>query len=105
MGAARARATDAERMVGLLVPAQASGRPVPAPLPALPARTLPAAGAPQSLLVDTARTDRSGRVSARRLLTALGWRPHIRRAGAGKLISPRPPTACSPTAASSPASR
>lgn len=41
----------------------------------LPALGLPAGTGPGSLLVQTARLDRSGRVNARGLLRALGWCP------------------------------
>jgi bifunctional DNA-binding transcriptional regulator/antitoxin component of YhaV-PrlF toxin-antitoxin module len=41
----------------------------------LPALGLPAGTGPGDLVVDSARLDRSGRVSARGLLRALGWSP------------------------------
>jgi hypothetical protein len=45
--------------------------PPPAVLPVLPARHLPTD--PDSALLDVARLDRSGRLSARGLLRAMGW--------------------------------
>jgi hypothetical protein len=42
-------------------------------MPVLPARRLPTG--PDTPVLDVARLDRSGRVSARPLLAALGWRP------------------------------
>ena len=62
-----------EQLIGALIPA---ARPVPVtdppPLPALAALRLPAA--PWSeLVLDLARVDRSGRLSSRGLLRALGW--------------------------------
>ena len=41
----------------------------------LPAPGLPAGAAPADLLIDTARLDASGRLTARALLRALGWAP------------------------------
>lgn len=41
----------------------------------LPALGLPAGAAPGDLLVETARLDASGRLTARPLLRALGWAP------------------------------
>jgi hypothetical protein len=61
-----------ERLIGALVP-----RPIPRPpppsavLPILPARRSPTES--DSVLLDAARLDGSGRVSARGLLRALGW--------------------------------
>jgi hypothetical protein len=44
-------------------------------LPALAVPGLPTGGGVEGLVVETARMDRSGRVSARPLLRALGWGP------------------------------
>jgi bifunctional DNA-binding transcriptional regulator/antitoxin component of YhaV-PrlF toxin-antitoxin module len=61
-----------ERLIGIVVP-RPLPRPVPPPavLPVLPARHLPED--PDGVLLDVARLDRSGRLSARGLLRALGW--------------------------------
>jgi hypothetical protein len=61
-----------ERLIGMVVPRPLS-RPLPPPvvLPVLPARHLPAD--PDAVLLDVVRLDRSGRLSARSLLRALGW--------------------------------
>jgi hypothetical protein len=61
-----------EQLIGMVVP-RPLPRPVPPPtvLPVLPTRHLPAD--PDSVLLDVARLDRSGRLSARSLLRALGW--------------------------------
>jgi hypothetical protein len=66
-----------EQLITALVPARlAGGRPpTPAPLPLLPAPGLPAGTGPGDLLVGTACLDRSGRLTARALLRALGWAP------------------------------
>jgi len=71
IGAAAGRA---ERLVEALVPT-ASARPVPspAPLPMLPVLNLPTGSRPGELLLDMARLDASGRLSARGLLAALHW--------------------------------
>jgi hypothetical protein len=66
---------SSEQLIRALVPA-ALPRPVPvtAPLPVLPARRPPTD--PQALpLLDLARLDRSGRLSARAVLKRLGWGP------------------------------
>jgi bifunctional DNA-binding transcriptional regulator/antitoxin component of YhaV-PrlF toxin-antitoxin module len=67
--------TDRERLIGVLVPGPI-GRPPPSPppLPALPSLRLPTDAAPDAALLDLARLDRSGRIYARPLLDALGWR-------------------------------
>jgi bifunctional DNA-binding transcriptional regulator/antitoxin component of YhaV-PrlF toxin-antitoxin module len=66
--------TGPEQLIGAVVPAPAPRpRPRPAPTPALPARRLPTG--PDTPVFDIARLDASGRLSARRLLAALGWRP------------------------------
>lgn len=63
-----------EQLVGALVPPLApQPRPVPASLAVLPPRRLPTG--PNVLAVDMGRLDRSGRLSARPLLRALGWGP------------------------------
>lgn len=72
----RPRAGLEERLIGALVPTSiARPRPVPAPLPTLPTLNLPTATGADDLLLGVARFDHSGRVSARSLLRALGWRP------------------------------
>jgi hypothetical protein len=64
-----------EQLIGALVPAALS-RPTPAvaPLPLLPVRRLPTAREALPLL-DLARLDHSGRLSARAALKQLGWHP------------------------------
>jgi hypothetical protein len=64
----------AERLIGMVVP-RPLPRPAPPPaiLPVLPTRHLPAD--PHAVLLDVARLDRSGRLSARTLLGALDWLP------------------------------
>jgi hypothetical protein len=61
-----------ERLIGMVVP-RPLPRPVPPPtvLPVLPVRHLPADA--DDVLLDVARLDRSGRLSARGLLRDLGW--------------------------------
>jgi hypothetical protein len=61
-----------ERLVGALIPRPLPRRATPpAPMPALPTpRLVPD---PDGWVLDVARLDRSGRLFARRLLTALGW--------------------------------
>jgi hypothetical protein len=73
----RSRLRRDEQLITALVPARlTSGRPPsPAPLPMMPAPGLPAGTAPADLLIDTARLDASGRLTARALLRALGWTP------------------------------
>jgi hypothetical protein len=69
----RSRASP-EQLIGALVPSPISRRrPSPAPLPLLPARHLLAGS--DAPVLDMARLDRSGRLSARALLRTLGWRP------------------------------
>jgi hypothetical protein len=64
-----------ERLVGALILPAVARQPAPAaPVPMLPVLALPAEAGPGDLLLDVARVDRSGRVSARALLRALGWR-------------------------------
>lgn len=65
-----------ERLVDALVPSAEPNHSgiAPAVLPVLPAARLPTGGA-AGLLLDVARLDRSGRLSARGLLRALNWRP------------------------------
>jgi hypothetical protein len=61
-----------ERLIGMVVPRPLPrAAPPPAVLPVLPARHLPAD--PDGVLLEVARLDRSGRLSARGLLRALGW--------------------------------
>jgi hypothetical protein len=73
---ARPRLRRDEQLITALVPARpAAGRRTPAPLPMLPALGLPTGTEPADLLVETARLDASGRVSARGLFRALGWGP------------------------------
>jgi hypothetical protein len=73
----RSRLRRDEQLITALVPARLAGGgpPSPAPLPMLPAPGLPAGTAPGDLLVETARLDASGRLTARPLLRALGWGP------------------------------
>jgi hypothetical protein len=68
------RRRDEERLIGMVVPWPLP-RPAPSPavLPVLPARHLPSE--PDDVLLDVARLDRSGRLSARILLRALAWTP------------------------------
>jgi bifunctional DNA-binding transcriptional regulator/antitoxin component of YhaV-PrlF toxin-antitoxin module len=62
-----------ERLIGALVPVSVPRpRPSPPPMPVVPRH---AASEPTTLVVDMARLDRSGRLSARPLLRRLGWRP------------------------------
>jgi hypothetical protein len=62
-----------ELLIGALIPAAIPRPPpTPAPLPQLPAPRLPAQPDP---VLDIARLDRSGRLSARTLLRDLGWHP------------------------------
>jgi hypothetical protein len=67
--------TGSEQLISALIPVPLSQpAPVAAPLPVLPARRLPTD--PQALpLLDLARLDRSGRLSARAMLRGLGWGP------------------------------
>jgi hypothetical protein len=66
---------DDEQLVGALIPPTVPQRPASAaPLPMLPALALPSTAALADLLLDVAGVDSSGRVSARALLAALGWR-------------------------------
>jgi hypothetical protein len=67
--------TDREQLIGALVPAPIRRPPPsPPPLPALPPLRLPTDSGPDAALLDIARLDRSGRIHARTLLEALGWR-------------------------------
>ena len=76
-GRYRTRPTQSEQLIAALVPVQRPRRaPVPAPQAVLPARR-PTVAPP--LLVDVARLDRSGRLSARGLLRALAWPPGHRQ--------------------------
>ena len=71
---ARRPAGREERLIGALTPTPIPRpRPSPAPLPVLPPQGLPT-GADDPVL-DIAHLDPSGRLSARRLLAALNWRP------------------------------
>lgn len=76
----RPRLRRDEQLITALVPARLAGDrpPSPAPLPMLPAPRLPVGAAPADLLIDTARLDASGRLTARALLRALGWTPGYR---------------------------
>jgi len=63
-----------EQLISALVPAAVPRPvPVPPPIPVLPVRRLPA-DAGELPLLDMARLDRSGRVSACTLIHAIGWR-------------------------------
>ena len=68
------RRRDEERLIGMVVPRPLS-RPAPPPavLPVLPARHLPFDL--DGMLLDVARLDRSGRLSARTMLRSLAWPP------------------------------
>ncbi|HEX5596431.1 MAG TPA: hypothetical protein VFX61_10495 [Micromonosporaceae bacterium] len=68
---------DREQLIGALIPAPLSDRPRPrpAPMPALPAPRQPGDASPAEVLIGMARPDRSGRVTERGLLRALGWPP------------------------------
>jgi bifunctional DNA-binding transcriptional regulator/antitoxin component of YhaV-PrlF toxin-antitoxin module len=73
----RSRLRRDEQLITALVPASLAGDrpPTPAPLPMLPAPGLPAGAVPADLLIDTARLDASGRLTAGPLLRVLGWAP------------------------------
>ncbi|WP_219413447.1 hypothetical protein [Pseudonocardia nigra] len=66
-----------EQLIAAVLPDVTAPRPTPRPvsLPSLPAPDLPSLDDPDTLLVGTARVDRSGRVHERALLHALGWEP------------------------------
>jgi bifunctional DNA-binding transcriptional regulator/antitoxin component of YhaV-PrlF toxin-antitoxin module len=66
---------DREQLIGALVPAPIRRPPPsPPPLPTLPALHVPTNARSDAVLLDIARLDRSGRIHARPLLDALGWR-------------------------------
>jgi bifunctional DNA-binding transcriptional regulator/antitoxin component of YhaV-PrlF toxin-antitoxin module len=71
------RRRRAEQLITALVPVRlgGDGPPTPVPLPMLPAPGLPAGAVPGDLVVESARLDASGRLTARALLRALGWDP------------------------------
>lgn len=72
------RRADTEQLIGALIPPIIQRRlipDVPASLPPLPPRRLPAREAPHSLRLDIACPDASGRLSTRRLLRILNWSP------------------------------
>jgi hypothetical protein len=64
-----------EQLIAALLPDVTTPRPTPrpAPMPSLPAPGPPRMPVPETLLLDTARLDRSGRVHERTLFRALGW--------------------------------
>ncbi|GLZ28063.1 hypothetical protein Lesp02_02530 [Lentzea sp. NBRC 105346] len=62
-------------MIAALIPTTAEPRPPAAPMPTLPALRLPTLTDPGTLLIGTARIDRTGRVHERAVLRALGWEP------------------------------
>ncbi|MEU7905657.1 hypothetical protein [Actinoplanes sp. NPDC049118] len=66
-----------EQMIGALIPPVTRRRRPSPPLivPELPRPALPADDGRESLLLDMAHLDGSGRFSARALLRALGWAP------------------------------
>ncbi|GIH16034.1 hypothetical protein [Rugosimonospora africana] len=66
---------DREQLIGVLVPASLSDRPgpCPAPMPALPVPRPPSDLSEDEVLIGVAGPDRSGRVTERALLRALGW--------------------------------
>jgi bifunctional DNA-binding transcriptional regulator/antitoxin component of YhaV-PrlF toxin-antitoxin module len=64
---------DQERLIGALIPPSVPRTPpIPVPLPALPRLRPPAE--PNAPILHPSRLDRSGRLSARPVLSALGWR-------------------------------
>jgi hypothetical protein len=69
-----------ERLITALVPTALEGSQLrqPVRLPTLSTLGLPACSGPDTLLVGTARIDRSGRIHERNLLRALGWQPGCR---------------------------
>jgi hypothetical protein len=73
----RLRLRRDEQLIKALIPAQPERGlpPTPAPLPMLPPLGLPAGTEPADLVVETARLDRSGRLTAGPLLRVLGWGP------------------------------
>lgn len=66
-----------EQLIAALLPDVTTPRPtpLPAPMPSLPAPSPPRLPDPETLLLGTARLDRSGRVHERALFCALGWEP------------------------------
>jgi hypothetical protein len=76
------RTRDEERPIGALIPTPVDHRrrpaPVPAPMPTLPPLAVPTETRAEALMVQTARIDRAGRVSARHMLHALRWAPDHR---------------------------
>ncbi|GAA5199565.1 hypothetical protein GCM10023322_75450 [Rugosimonospora acidiphila] len=86
-----------EQLIGALIPPKIANRAdrVPAPMPVLPRLSLPSDQNPDGLVLGMARLDRSGRLSARDLLGALGWQPgHRIDIGivAGVLVASSSPT-------------
>jgi hypothetical protein len=66
-----------EQLIAALLPDITAPQPtpLPAPMPSLPAPSPPSMPDPETLLLGTARLDRSGRVNERTLFRALGWEP------------------------------
>lgn len=66
-----------EQLIAALLPDVTPQRPTPraVSMPSLSAPSLPSLEDPNTLLVGTARVDRSGRVHERTLLRALSWEP------------------------------
>jgi hypothetical protein len=66
-----------EQLIAALLPDVTAPQPtpLPAPMPSLPAPNPPRLPDPETLLLGTARLDRSGRVHERTLFRALGWEP------------------------------
>ena len=66
-----------EQLIAALLPDVTAPRPTPrpAPMPSLPAPSPSHVPVPETLLLGTARLDRSGRVHERTLFRALGWEP------------------------------
>ena len=66
-----------EQLIAALLPDVIAPQPtpLPAPMPSLPAPSPPRLPDPDTLLLGTARLDRSGRVHERTLFRALGWEP------------------------------
>ena len=64
-----------EQLIAALLPDVTAPQPtpLPGPMPSLPAPGPPRLPVPETLLLGTARLDRSGRVHERTLFRALGW--------------------------------
>ena len=64
-----------EQLIAALLPdvTALQPTPLPAPMPSLPARRTPRLPDPETLLLGTARLDRSGRVHERTLFCSARW--------------------------------